>query len=326
MRGTLFTYLVAAFATCLLSGHARAGDNGIAPDAIGCGPGKTGFDFSLRASFSDLGPESCVHSLVSSRGAAISATDNQLTSQYSAGIDGLAAFDYRYYGNGDFGYSMGAYVQGNDTHQFDPTKTQAINGHTVTPGAFGEVFFMDPTGLLMHDIRIRGGEAFSSTGTRSDTVVAEWFPTYHSNNLRYANTNLPVEIGSSALWYTFSPEIMVQYDQYAGGPNSYTIFSSRFEAARIGPQFVFLFNVDKGSLPQGAEFIGNMSLQVTNHESWDTLSHRGYTWSSLALNYTIPGADKQPSHFGVSATYGYGNAESNGNKTSQIKLSLTAKY
>ncbi|WP_426424172.1 hypothetical protein [Bradyrhizobium genosp. A] len=326
MRGTFFACLAAASALCLISNHARADDKGIAADAIGCGPGKGGFDFSLRAGFSDLGPETCVHSLVSSRGAAVSATFNQQTGQYSSGIDGLAAFVYRYYGDGDFGYSMGAYVQGNDTYQFDPTRTQAINGDSVTPGAFGEVFFTDPSGLLIHDLRVRGGEIVSSTGTRSDTVVAEWFPTYHSDNFRYGNIGLPVEIGSSALWYTFSPEIMVQYDRYETGPNGAAIFSSRDDAARIGPQLVFLFSIDKNSLPKGAEFIGNMSLQVTTHESWDTLSHRGYTWSSLALNYTIPGTNKQPSHFGLSATYGLGNAEGSGNKTSQIKLGLTAKY
>jgi hypothetical protein len=325
MRNSLFAYLAVICTACAGSDYARAGDNSAASAGIGCAPGDSGFDFSLRASFSDLGPAFCPHNLISSRGASISAADNQLKSQYSTGIDGLAAFVYRYYGDGDLvGFTVGSYVQGNDTYQLNPTKTQAVNGDTVTPGAFGEVYFSD--GLLTHDIRVRGGEAVASTGTRSDTVVAEWFPRYQSD-LRYGHIGLPVEIGSSALWYTFTPEIMVQYDRLEGGPNNSTIFSNRPEAVRIGPQFMLLFNLDKLSLPEGARnVIGNMSLQLTNHESWDTLSHRGYTWSAIALNYTVPGANNQPSHFGVSATYGYGNSEGSGNKTSQIKLGLTAKF
>jgi hypothetical protein len=310
---------------CLTVENAKADDNTSSGASLACGPGKSGFDFSVRAGFTDLGPAFCPHDLISSRGASISAANNTLTSQNSLGIDGLAAFVYRYYGDGDLvGFTVGSYVQGNDTYQLNPTKTQAVNGETVTPGAFGEVYFSG--GALTHDIRVRGGEVISSSGSRSDSVVAEWFPRYHSD-FRYGSIGLPVEIGASAVWYTFTPELMVQYDRFESGPNNFTIFSNRPEANRIGPQFALLFNFDKGSLPNNLkDVLGNMSLQIINHESWDTLSQRGYTWSSIALNYTIPGQNNQPSHFGMSLTYGYGNSEGSGNKTSQVRLGLTAKF
>jgi hypothetical protein len=32
------------------------------------------------------------------------------------------------------------------------------------------------------------------------------------------------------------------------------------------------------------------------------------------------------SHFGLTASYGYGNSEATGNKTNQVKLGLAAKF
>src|ERR1700722_11276419 len=103
----------------------------------------SGFNILIRSDFTDLGPFGCTHDVISSQGATVSAANNLLSNQNTASLDGLIAFDYtRYYGDkGGFlqGYSVGAYIQGDDTYQFQPTSTQAWNGYTVTPGGFAEI-------------------------------------------------------------------------------------------------------------------------------------------------------------------------------------------
>lgn len=130
-------------------------------------------------------------------------------------------------------------MQGNDTHQFDPAKSQAINGETVTPGAFGEIVLRDPFTRIVQgkdDFRIRGGEIISSTGTRSDTIVGEWIPSYVLSELispGHPGYNLGIPNHVGFLWYTPTPELMIQYDQLTAGPNKYLLFSSRNEALRV---------------------------------------------------------------------------------------------
>jgi hypothetical protein len=297
-----------------------------------CAPQTSDIDFSLRGSFSDLGPMTCTHDLISARGATFSATNNLLTGQYSASVDGLAALAYRYYGPGDLiGYSLGPYAQGDDSYQLDPTKTQAKNGYTVTTGGFGEIALYDPFTRSVQgidDFRIRGGDVSSGTGTTSTTVVGEWMPSYALG--RFYNIGLPNEAGNTALYYTFAPELMAQYDRFEQGPNNFLIFSSRGEALRIGPQVVLTLEVDKNRLPADLpspmrDALGNMSALITNHESWDDYTGREYSWTAVSLNYTFPGYNNQPSHLGLSATYGFGNSEASGNKSNQIRLGLAAK-
>jgi len=239
-----------------------------ANSGAGCFPGTSGWDFSLRSDFNDLGPLTCPHGLVSAQGATLSLGNNLLTGQYSASADGLAALAYRYYGeeNSDlYGASFGPFVQGDDTYQFEPSKSQTPNGDTITAGGFGEVASKNPFARSVggiDDFRIRGGEVLGSTRTTSDSLVGEYIPSYQfPRPFTIGNT---AEIGDTPLLYTFSPEVMVQYDLLESGPNKYMLFSSKNEALRVGPEVVFNLYVDKRLLPSDmpkaiVEFLANSS-------------------------------------------------------------------
>ncbi|HEX4409001.1 MAG TPA: hypothetical protein VH206_09525 [Xanthobacteraceae bacterium] len=297
-----------------------------------CSPRTSGFDFSLRSDFTDLGPLGpCTQDkgFLSAQGATISGANNLLTGQYSAALDGLAAFDYRYYGSEDLiGYAIGPFVQGNNTYQFEPTKTQTHNGYTVTTGGYGEIAFADAftRGVQgIDDFRFRGGEVEANTGTTSESIVAEWIPSYALG--RPWNIGLPNQLGATALSYTPTPELMIQYDRLLSGPNKFTIFSTRNEAFRIGPQISLKLTLDESALPSAMppwlkSFLGHTSALITNHESWDAYTNKEYSWTSVSFTYTLPDF----SHFGITASYGYGNLEQNGNKGNQVKLGLAAKF
>jgi hypothetical protein len=145
------------------------------------------------------------------------------------------------------------------------------------------------------------------------------------------NIGLPNQVGATALYYTVAPELMVQYDRLDGGPNKSLIFSTLHEALRIGPQIVVQLNVDESALPPGwpqslRDFLGNTSALITNHESWDQYTGKEYSWTAVSLSYTFPGQNNEPSHLGVTASYGYGNSEATGNKTNQVKAGLAVKF
>jgi hypothetical protein len=294
------------------------------------------FSVLLRNDFNDFGPLSCTRHSVSAQGATVSGADNLLTNQNSALVDGLLAVVHTHSDPSPaatlMGYSVGAYVQGNDTYQFQPTSTQQYNGDTVTPGAYGEIALRNPINELhgFDNFRLHGGEAFASTGTRSDSLVAEWIPAY--SIARYLSPGEPQRIGTSPLSYVFSPELMVQYDHFEGGPKTATLFSSRFDALRVGPQFVLQLRPnEKITSVAGGDFFAGSSLVFTNHESWDEYTGKEYMWTSVAWNYTfkqvavfgLP-ADLSP-HFGLSVSYGFGNSEQTGNLTKQFKIGLAAK-
>jgi hypothetical protein len=297
------------------------------PLPIGCAPLQYSWDFSLRSSFNDLGPQSCPRGLLSAEGATLSGANNLLTGQYSASVDGLAALAYRFHGQGGFhGVSMGAYLQADDSYQFEPTKTQTYNGDTLTSGGFTEFSFNNPLINGIHEIddfRFRGGETFGSAGITSTTFVGEWIPSYTLGPVLIA---IPERIPNTALWATISPELMVQYDQLDSGPNKYTIFAARDEALRIGPQVMLTLNVQEDELPAALpkswrSFIASTSATITNHESWDSYIGKEYSWTMVAFTYTNPDMP----NFGVTATYGYGNSEATGIKTNQVKLGLALK-
>jgi hypothetical protein len=324
---------------CFAAPSSKAFANSTAPaapvdSAPTCDTRSNGLSFLLRSDFTDLGPLSCTHDTVSAQGATFSWTNNLLTGQNSAAADGLAILDYTCYGQkacgpNIAGYSIGPYLQGDDTYQFEPTKTQAHNGDTPTAGGFGEIAFFNPfLPAGYDDFRIRDGEAFASTGTRSNSFVGEWIPSYQLG--KYINVGLPNEIGHTGLYYIVSPELMVQYDRLDRGPNNPTIFSTRNEALRIGPQVSMQFSLDQSRLPSSwplavRTFLGNTSALITNHESWDEYSGREYSWTNVSVSYTLP-SPNQPSHLGITASYGYGNAEATGNKTNQVKLGLAVKF
>jgi hypothetical protein len=335
MQRSILVSFSALTSLLTLGATAFAGDDSATarPPLPACAQQKPDFNFTIRSDFNDLGPLSCQTPYAYAQGANLSATNNLLTHQNSAAIDGLAALDYRrYYNDGNIiGYAVGAYVQVNDTYQFNPTKSQAINGDTVTPGGFGEIAFYDPFTRIVQgkdDFRIRGGEAISSTGATSQTVVGEWIPSYVlgsvlGNRPGY-NIGFPNQVGF--LWYTPAPELIVQYDRLTGGTSTALIFASRREALRIGPQFLLQLSLDQKSLahlpPLIRDILGNSSALITNHESWDAYTGKAYSWTALSFSYTFP----QFAHLGLTTSYGYGNLEASGNKTSQVKLGLAAKF
>jgi hypothetical protein len=305
-----------------------------------CVGGSSGWDFSLRSDFTDLGPLGpCTQTkkeFFTAQGATISGANNLLTGQSSAALDGLAALDYRYYASpknpGDLvGYAVGLFVQGNDTYQFDPTKSQSWNGDIVTTGGFGEISFIDPfESKVTEDFRLRGGEVLSSTGITSDAFVGEWLPAAAIGG--GLNVGLPNRLPGTALFYTVTPELMVQYDRLESGPNSYLLFSNRNEALRFGPQVALQLSFEKAYIPYSVpnwvrDFLGSITALITNHESWDTYSSKQYSWTSASLSYSFAENPSQIlSHFGITLSYGYGNAEATGNKTNQVKLGLAAKF
>jgi hypothetical protein len=334
IRLYLASVLAAVAVLHLLSAKAFAEDAKATTDndVQVCNARQSDFSILLRNDFTDLGPLSCTHGLVGSQGATFSWTHNLLTNQNSASADGLLALDYTWYnGEGVFvkGFSIGPYIQFDDTYQFQPTGTQLYNGYTLTPGGFVELALWNQFGLGIDNFRVREGGVFVNTGTTSDSFVGEWIPVYQLG--RYRNLGLPNQLGSSALWYTFSPELMVQYDHFDSGSKTAAIFASGVEALRIGPQAMLQLVIDQNSLPSGwpaalRAFFGNSSVILTNHESWDQYTGKEYSWTAVSYNYTFPGADKQPSHLGLSASYGFGNMESSGNFAKQVKLGLAAKF
>jgi hypothetical protein len=281
----------------------------------------------LRSDFNDFGPLSCTRDLLSAQGATLSYANNLLKNQNTAAADGVLAIVRTYYDKTALffkGYSVGTYVQGDDTYQFQPTKTQADNGYTLTPGVFAEFALVNQFVSGIDNFRIRDGEALASTGGRSNSVVGEWIPAYLL--ARYAAFGVPQQFGTTKLSYTFSPELMVQYDHFDGGPKTAALFASRNDALRIGPQFLLIFKFDSAPAV-GLDFLTRFALQITNHESWDQFTGKEYSWTATSVTYTFPPLKGWPNapNFGLSASYGFGNSEATGNLTKQVKIGLAAK-
>jgi hypothetical protein len=301
-----------------------------------CGGRGNDWAFLLRSDFTDLGPLSCTHDSATAQGATLSWTNNLFTGQNSAAADGLATLIYSCYGHNCGaswieGFSIGPYLQGDNTYQFQPSKTQLTNGYTLIPGGFAEIAFSRPFGD--DDFRIRDGEAFADTQisgqVRSNSFVGEWIPSFvlgHGLNIGYTN-----ELGTTGLYYVLTPELMVQYDRLYSGTTSASIFSTRNESLRIGPQASLLLVLDPNKIPMAwpdivREFLKGASTTITNHESWDEYSGRQFSWTQVSVTYTFPKGQDQASHFGVTASYGYGNAEATANKTNQMKVGLAVKF
>jgi hypothetical protein len=278
--------------------------------------------FALRSDFNDFGPFACQLPSTHSQGALLSETYNALTGQNSAAFDGLAAVVHQFFG--DFagpnrGLTAGLFVQANVTHQFQPTATQAPNSDTVTGGAFTQ--FAIGNAILREGaedfFRIRGGEVNASAGSRSAAFVGEWIPVYRSG------IGLQKQLGN--VTYVFSPELMVQYDEFLGGTNKAPLFFARNNALRVGPQLGLQswFTAPDGTAPFLKNLLSATSSLITFHESWDTYTSRNYRWLSASVTYTFAALN---GHFGISASYGYGNLEASGTQASQAKLGLSAKF
>jgi hypothetical protein len=278
--------------------------------------------FALRSDFNDLGPFSCPLSNSHAQGASASETYNTLTKQNSASFDGLAAVVHQFFGDfasSNRGLTAGLFVQGDVTYQFQPTPKQTRTSDTVTSGAFTQ--FAIGNSILRNGaedyFRIRGGETDASSGSRSATFVGEWIPVYQPG------IGLQKSFGN--LTYVFSPELMVQYDEFLGGPNKAALFFAQDRALRVGPELVLQswLTPPDGTAPFLKGLLSATSSSITFHEAWDAYTGRNYMWVAASLTYTFEALN---SHFGISAGYGYGNSEATGTLTNQVKLGLSAKF
>jgi hypothetical protein len=221
----------------------------------------------------------------------------------------------------------GVFVQGDGTYQYQPTPTQAHTSDTLTEGGFAQFGIanklLDPQIAATDYFRIRGGETEATIGYNAATFVAEWIPHYKFNNefaFGYARY-------LGALGYTFSPEVMVQYDEFLNGSSKPALFSSDNRALRVGPQIVLTSWIQSpdGISPELAKIIDAMSAMLTFHESWDTYTDKNYRWVLASLSYNVA-APNNSGAFGVTVSYGYGNSEVTGALTSQAKLGFSYKY
>jgi len=73
---------------------------------------------------------------------------------------------------------------------------------------------------------------FRQYGDKIRFLCCEWIPTYQLG--KYANLGLPNRVGSTALYYTVSPELMVQYDHFDSGTKTAAIFSTYDDRAANG--------------------------------------------------------------------------------------------
>jgi hypothetical protein len=292
--------------------------------------------FALRTDFNDLGPYLCPASdnpAYRAQGASASFAYNALTRQDSVAIDGLAAAGFLYPGNLGgpnpfIGLSAAVFVQTDGMYVFQPTPGQGPTSDTITSGAFTQVNFTDPFFRGAQDaFRFRGGQVDGSNGIYYTTFVGEWFPVYSKALGGPANFGTESQEGK-VLRYVFSPELMMQYDQLEGGPNKYALFASRHEDLRIGPQAALQIWAENSNLPVGlpaplASFLGNTSALITYHVAWDSYTGRNFSYAAASVTYTFPAFG---GHLGVSAAYAYGDSETTGNLTNQVKLGLSGKF
>jgi hypothetical protein len=321
---------VCALLTIVLGVGSAAEAAAQSPDRTStCGP----LFFALRTDFNDLGPYLCPASqnpAYRAQGASASLVYNALTYQNTGAIDGLAAAGLLKPGNlGEpfIGLSAALFVQEDAMYVFQPTSGQARTSDTITSGAFTQVNFTDPLFRGAQDaFRFRGGQVDGSTGSYYTTFIGEWFPIYTERLGGPANFGSQVKVGNS-LWYVFSPELMVQYDHFGGGPNKYLLFSTNNEDLRIGPQGVLQLWEDKDAtvgLPSPlADFLSKTTALLSYHLDWYAYTGRNYSYAAASVTYTF---DALGGHVGVTASYGYGNSETTGNMTNQVKLGLSGKF
>jgi len=229
------------------------------------------------------------------------------------------------------GTSLGPYLQFDETYQYATPSSPSKRTEILTEGAFAQFGFGNYD--AQHYFRLRGGEASSSTGTKTNSVIAEWLPTFalpggvcalafdlHRPYPCDGHTNTFVS-------YLLTPELMVQSDHYDSGPNKYRIFLTDHSALRVGPQVGLAVKPYCASESGwcGAQSVWSKLLfSATYHYSTDTLSGRRYSW--VLTGFTYNALSGPLGSLGLSLSYGAGNSETSGNTTSQAKVGLTLKH
>lgn len=167
---------------------------------------------------------------------------------------------------------------------------------------------------------------FSSIrGTRSDSFVANG-----SQHISSANT--PTLVFPTEL---VQLPCIIQFLQSSWSNTITSIAAPRprrfSQRTMIGPQTVLQFVVDKDALPSEwpkmvREFWLAHRMILRNHKSWDQYTGKEYVWTAVSFNYTFPGLDRPPSHFGFSASCGFGNSDASRNLSKQAKLGLAVEF
>jgi hypothetical protein len=297
-----------------------------APFAFGCRDGLVSVTYVIRQDFTDIPLLACPppsnNTLKTAVGARIAATFDELGHTTTFAPDGLVAGVVRIPGDSNplQSITLGPFVQANESYQFETPGSPSKTSDTATAGGYFQ-FVIDNAALGgLNIFRIRGGETFGSSGVVTNTAVAEWQPIYNSTLLgapRPLKLLLPLN-------YVIFPEVMLQYDSLASGPNKYQLFSLRDDALRLGPQGVIKFWFDTSQISDSSlrGFLDRISASLTLHSSWDIFTGRNYNWFQSALIYNLD----ERGNYALSASYGCGNAELTGNQTSQFKLGLAAKF
>ena len=290
------------------------------------------FAFTLRLDFNNVGFFKCDKaSLVEAEGAQFSATFDELAHHTSVSGDGITALIVREQGGNDgiIGVVFGPYIQADGSYQFKSQSSPFKETGTLIEGGFVQVQYNPPGTADNEYFRLRGGPEQSSSGIDTTTIVGEWLPT--TSPLSAIPLGEPKDVGH--VTFVLSPELMFQYDQLSEGPRKFLLFSSGDSAFRIGPQIsLWLYpktctptapeprRCDGYDYPSEDSFWGRVSVNFIGHISDDTASGRQYAWGLATLNFTVT------PNFGLSASYGIGNSEATANRTSQIKLGLSAKF
>jgi hypothetical protein len=84
-----------------------------------------------------------------------------------------------------------------------------------------------------------------------------------------------------------------------------------------------IFFAGKVSYQPMADFLSKASALLSYHVAWDAYTGTNYYYAAASLTYTF---DAFGGHLGISASYGYGNSETTGNLTNQVKLGLSGKF
>jgi hypothetical protein len=276
-----------------------------------CSEGDISVSLELRRDFNNFDTYGCpsVRNLAHNNGAVVSATFDELAHRTSASVDGVAALLFRRYFSGDtgiLGIAIGPFIQSDGTEKYATGTSPSQSTDTFTAGGLAQVGFNNVFGWGEDNFRLRGGEMFGSAGTTSDTMIGEWIPFYGfaEDETRFA-----------PLVYRMIPELMVQYDSFIKGPKTYALFVDNNSALRIGPQVQLRMwaQADPNTI------WGKLLLTLLYHASDEVYTGRGFSWAQATLTYNLT------THVGLSASYGYGNSETTGNNTNQIKLGLAGK-
>jgi hypothetical protein len=267
----------------------------------------------LRSDFTQVGTFDCVPpgkptDLFRQDGTVASFKYDELSHTTSASIDGLGALAIRVYGdtNGLLGLVAGPFIQGDGTYDFRSATSRSKTLDTLTSGVFAQFGVND--NLFGDDdyFRLRAGAVNGNAGITSNTFVGEWLPVGGSYMI-----GLPSRIGS--LFYVFSPELMVQYDQLDSGPNKYLLFADRKYALRVGPEFVIKLWLDH---------FDDLTFNLTYHPSVEVYSGRWFSWLQTTLQYNLV----KEGYVAISTSFGLGNTETTANRASQFKLGISVKY